>query len=539
MSQDRSKLRWNGWGWVARKDELAQRDEVWTWLAAELGMPALLATPARPLEEITLPPGTLALPHRLALSAIVGASQLRESSAERAFHARGRSYRDLLCLRAGDLSDAPDAVIYPRSTDEVLAVLALAAERRIAVIPFGGGTALAGGIAAIRGECESVITLDLSEMDRIIAIDMVSHTAEAEAGIYGPALEGALKAKGLTLGPAAQANEFSTLGGWIAAGGADPFGSPQDWLCRVKLATPTGLIDTAESGAGLDLTRLVIGSEGQFGIVTEATIALKPLPQECQSHSYLFADFPTALAALRTIHQEGCGPATLRLCDSEETRVLSAFEALGKRRSLMARISERFRAAQGRAEAPCQMIASFEGDAAIIAFQRRRLEDVARRYHAMMLGGTQASQRFQGPYIRDSLLERAVGVEQFDVSASWSKLQSVYETTRAGLDAALRASAPRDGAHGIVLCHVRQATPTNATLSFTAIFPRAIGADLEQAGKIGTAAFQAMRASGGLPHRNPFTVLLRDRSEGAATAWHAIKQSLDPKNVLARGRAIS
>ncbi|MDR3528348.1 MAG: FAD-binding oxidoreductase [Rhizomicrobium sp.] len=543
MSQDRSKLRWNGWGWAARKDELAQRDDVWVWLAAELGMPALLATPARPLEEISLPPGTLALPHRLELSAIVGASQLRESIAERAFHTRGRSYRDLLHLRAGDLAEAPDAVIYPRGTDEVLAILAVAATRRIAVIPFGGGTSLESGVAAIRGECESVITLDLSEMDRIIAIDTVSNTAEVEAGIYGPALESALKAKGLTLDCAPQANEFSTLGGWIAARPADPFGPPPRWLCSVKLATPTGLINTGQRGAGPDMTNLVLGSEGQFGIITEATIGLKPLPAECHRHTYLFADFSSGLAALRAIHQEGCSPVMLRLCDSEETRVLGTFEQLGKRRSMIDRLSARFRAARGTIGQPCQMIAGFEGDAATIAFQRHRLEAVARRYHGIGQGRSEGSQHFQGPYIRDSLLERGMGVETFEVSARWSNLQSVYESTRAGVDAALRETAPRESAHGIVLCHVAAAAPSTATLAFTAIFPRAIGADLEQADKIEAAALQAMLEAGGVPHRGSGwakgTSSQDDNRESAVAVWRAVKLSLDPKDVLAPGKAIS
>ncbi len=544
MSQDRSKLRWNGWGWVAHKDELAQRGEVWAWLASELGMPALLATPPRPLEELSLPPNTLSSQDRLALTAIVGAGQLRDGLEELPVHARGRSYRDLLHLRTGDLSDASDAVLYPRSTDEVLAILALAAERRITVIPCGGGTSLRGGVAAIRGECTSIITLDLSDMDRVIAIDPVSHSAEVEAGIYGPALETALKAKGLTLGHAPPCFEFSTLGGWIAADGATPFAPPQDWLAGVKLATPTGLIDTALGGGGPDMTTLVGASEGQFGIITEATIRLKPLAPESRYHAYLFADFPTGLAALRTLRQDGCGAVVLRLCDAEETRVSRSFEQLGKRRGRLERLGERVGKWRGLAAEPCRMVAGFEGDAHTVAFQKRRLEAIARRYRATALGRAdgEASRPWRAPYIRDSLLERGVGALVFEAAASWFKLQTVYETTRAALDAVLRETAPRDGAHGMVLCHMRQATPGGATLAFTAIFPRAIGADLEQADTIETAALQAILSSGGTPHHGfaPATRarLWRAKGDGAVAALRALKQSLDPQNVLALGRLV-
>ena len=274
MSQDRSKLRWNGWGWAAHKDGIAGREEVWRWLAAELGMPALLATPPRPLEELTLPAGRLSPPDRGELESIVGADQLRDSAFERAFHCFGRSYPDLLRLRAGELASAPDAVVYPRSTEEVLAVLALAHKRHIAVLPYGGGSGAVGWSNAMRGDYEAAIALDLTAMDRVIAIDPVAGTATVEAGIYGPALETALKAKGLTLGHLPQSFEFSTLGGWIAQRGAGQassrYGRAGDWLLAVKLATPLGLLETGHvpASAGPQLKDLVCGSEGAFGVVT-------------------------------------------------------------------------------------------------------------------------------------------------------------------------------------------------------------------------------------------------------------------------------
>src|SRR5215469_16856322 len=162
---DRTKLRWNGWGWAAHKDDVAQREEVWTWLASELGMPALLATPAQPLAETALPAPLLDPDTRAKLAGIVGPDRVQDSAYERAFHARGRSYHDLLRLRAGDFSALPDAVVYPRSTEEVLALLALADARSIAVVPYGGGTSVVGGVTAMKGAHAAVITLDLSGMN--------------------------------------------------------------------------------------------------------------------------------------------------------------------------------------------------------------------------------------------------------------------------------------------------------------------------------------------------------------------------------------
>jgi alkyldihydroxyacetonephosphate synthase len=190
------------------------------------------------------------------------------------------------------------------------------------------------------------------------------------------------------------------------------------------------------------------------------------------------------------------------------------------------------------------MFASFEGDAQSVAYQRRRFETIAGRYGARRWADAEALRlwRFQGRYLRDSLLERGVGVERFDVSAPWSTLQSVYESTRAGLEMALRETAPREGAHGVVLCQVRHATSSGATLAFTAVFPRAIGSDLEQADKIEAAAFQAILTSGGTPHRGlgpaKAAQLSREKGEAAVAIMRAIKETVDPKDVLAPGRLL-
>src|SRR5690349_16277620 len=147
MSIDHSNIRWNGWGWTAHKDKIAEQDALWTWLAAELGMPALLATPARPLESLAVAPSRLTAAERGRFVDILGPERVRDDKFERAFHARGRSYHDLIQLRAGDLSTVPDAVLYPRTSEDVQAILALAGETGIAIVPYGGGTSVVGGVS--------------------------------------------------------------------------------------------------------------------------------------------------------------------------------------------------------------------------------------------------------------------------------------------------------------------------------------------------------------------------------------------------------
>jgi alkyldihydroxyacetonephosphate synthase len=514
MSLDRTQLRWNGWGWAARKDDVADRGDLWAWLTAELGMPALLATPPRPLEELTLPASKLTLPNRVALSSIAGADQVRDSVYERAFHARGRSSADLLHLRSGSLSTAPDAVVYPRGPEEVLAILAVAADKEIAVVPFGGGTS--GSVTPSRGDFDSLITLDLTRMNQIIVIDPISSTATAEAGITGAAFENTLKTKGLSFGRATPQFEFSTLGGRIGAGRADG-------LIDAKIATPLGMIETGP------LKNLIAGSQGAFGVVIEATLQLRRLPDVREERGYLFHDFSGALAAIRTAVLDGCSGTQFELCDAETTRVLTFYANLEKPPSRFS--LSRF---QGRrfADAPCLAIAGFEGDAQTVAFLRKRFAAVASKFGVRdaedHTGEIFRQSRVKALYWRDSLFDRGVGVDWLETEVTWSRLPALYDAIISGINAAICETAPREGAHGIVMGHVRHAAPDRATITFTWIYPRAIGCDIEQCETLKTAAGDAVRASGGsIPSHI---------GKGGHEILAAVKKTLDPSGFLNPGK---
>lgn len=548
MSVDRTRMRWNGWGWAAHKDDLAPREEFWTWLAAELGMPALLATPARPLEEAALPASRLEASDRAALGAIVGDEHVRDTPLERAFHAAGRSYRDLLLLRAGDLAEAPDAIVYPRGGDEVLAVLALASKRRIAVVPFGGGT---GSLSGARGPFDSVIALDLSAMDRLIEVDPFSHTATAEAGIAGPALEKALRAQGYTLGHMPESFEFSTLGGWIAQGGAgqaaNRYGSVSDWLIAAKLATPRGLLAAGSTPAAVDgrqIKDLVVGSEGAFGAVTEATLRLNRLPQTSDCFVWLFRDFERGAAAMRTAVQEGVAFATLRLSDAEETRFRDACDTPGKSSGIAQRLGRRLFKLRGYDDKPCRLIAVFEGAERAATSERRRFKAVARKYGALPLGRGAGERwrkaRFMEPYLRDTLLDRGVGIETVETAAPWSKLDALHAGVRTALEAAIRDAAPREGARGLVTCRLDHASPQGASLRFTLLFPRRLDGDIEQWTGIKKAALEAVTANGGAPSRysgpDDFARAAQEKGRLDLDALRAIKAALDPMGIMNPGK---
>jgi alkyldihydroxyacetonephosphate synthase len=555
MTIDHHAIRWNGWGLTAHHDQLAENELFWTWLATELGMPALLATPPRPFESITIPPTRLAADHRARFVAILGEERVRDDSYERAYHALGRSYHDLIRLRAGDLSTAPDAVVFPRTSEEIQATLAACGEFGIAVVPYGGGTSVVGGVTADPGRFKSVVTMNVSEMDRVIDVDAHAMTATFEAGILGPALEKALHAKGLTLGHQPQSFEFSTLGGWIAHRGAgqssNRYGRAEDWLVGAKLVTPRGSLQTGgfpASATGPRLNDVVLGSEGVFGIIAEATMSLHALPAVSDYRGYLFKDFSSGVAAVRSAVMSGLNVTMLRLSDPFETKFYRAFGALGKKRSLGDRASQLYLDSRGFDEKACALIAGFEGDVSAVLHARRTFDALTKKLGALALGeapGTRWKEgRFHGPYMRDPMMDRGVGVDTLETATSWSKLDTLYVTVRDAIEGAIRETAPRAGARGLVSCHISHSYMDGASLYFTYVFPRALDGELAQWRTIKRAASDAIVKNGGtISHHHGIGEdhlpwMAAEKGSLGIDILRAVKMALDPKGILNPGKLI-
>jgi len=553
---ERSKLRWNGWGWAAHEDGIGSRAEVWGWLASELGMPSLLATPARPFEEIALPAPRLTGSERNILNAILGADRVRDSAYERVFHAYGRSYYDLLRLRDGKIAAAPDAVVYPRSASEVLKVLAFASEAMVAVIPFGGGTSVVGGVSATSGPFNAALSVDVTALNNVIGIDADSRTATAEAGIYGPALEKALEAKGFTLGHYPQSFEFSTLGGWIAHRGAgqtsDRYGRAEDWLLSAELATPRGMLRNGvfpASAAGPNIANLVAGSEGIFGIITRATVRIRPVPERVTSRAYLFHDFAAGTNAIREAAHAEIPIAMLRLSDADETRFYRAFGDIGKSRTIKDSVADMVLSSRKFGAEACILIAAFEGDVDTVDFARKRFDRIAKSLGAMALGSGPGDRwrerRFQAPYMRDPMMDRGLGVDTLETATSWAKLPALYEAVRKALQDSIAASVPRPGARGIVMCHISHSYADGASLYFTYIFPRALnGGDIPQWQAIKKAASDAIVAHGGtISHHHGvgedhLPWIAQEKGALGLDVLRAVKSALDPKGILNPGKLI-
>ncbi len=481
-------------------------------------------TPA--VTEVSVPPSALDPVLLDDLRRLLGDGHVLTDDASRRLRTRGKSTPDLLRARAGDLSDAPDAVVRPGDHDEVVAVLAHASAHRIAVVPFGGGTCVTGGLAARRDGFAGLDSLDLVRMKRLLALDPVSMTATLEPGLRGPEAEALLAEHGMTLGHFPQSFEHASIGGFAATRSSGQssagYGRFDAMVVGLTAATPSGELRLGSSpanAAGPDLRQLLLGSEGAFGVITSVTVRVRPAPAVTRYDGWRWRSFEAGREAMRTLAQSGLLPTVIRLSDETETAInLADPERIGSE------------------AAGCLMVVGHEGTAEQVEARHAAVAAVLAGLGGEALGeGTGRAWvegRFRAPYLRDSLLDVGVLVETLETATFWSNLDHVYATVRQALADAL------DGP--LVLCHVSHVYETGASLYFTVA--AAAGEDplaRWEAAKV--AASEAMTAAGatithhhavGTDHR-PW--LEREIGRVGVRVLRAVKAELDPVGVLNPG----
>jgi alkyldihydroxyacetonephosphate synthase len=389
------------------------------------------------------------------LAAVVGAEHVRTDDETRRLRTRGKSTPDLLRARAGDLTDAPDAVVRPADAEQVQAVLEVAGVHRVAVVPFGGGTSVTGGLVARRKGFTGVLSLDLVRMKRLLAVDAVSMTATLEPGLRGPEAEALLAEHGLTLGHFPQSFEYATIGGFAATRSSGQssagYGRFDALVTGLEVATPAGRVvlgHAPASAAGPDLRQLFLGSEGALGVITSVTVRVRPLPETRVYEGWRWSSFDVGADAIRRLAQAQLLPTVLRLSDESETAInLADPDAVG-----------------ASAAGGCLMIAGYEGTPAAVTARRTAvsavLADLGGESVGEDPGRSWAAGRFDAPYLRDSMLDVGVLVETLETATYWSRLRPVYDA----VSAALRGSL---GDTAIVLCHLSHVYETGASLYFT------------------------------------------------------------------------
>jgi alkyldihydroxyacetonephosphate synthase len=539
LSTGARDTKWWGWGPIGRRPGLSS--DGLALLRAELG--ELEPHPPVGLDEVTLPQ---ARPLPEAVTAAVGDEAVLTGAEERLRHAAGKGYPDLIRLRTGAPEDAPDAVLCPAESGEVDAVLRACARERVAVVPFGGGTSVVGGVAPYRGGFDRLVSLDLARL-RDVEVDRRSLTALLGPGLRGPEAEAALGAAGMTLGHFPQSYEYATIGGYAAtrsAGQASTgYGRFDALVTSVRLTSPEGelrTLETPHSAAGPALRELIVGSEGVLGVITEVGVRVRPAPRIRRYEAWMAPDFESGTEAARALAQSETLPDVIRLSDREETRLSLAMAGT---EGVARRAFDAYLRVRKRADG-CIMIAGWEGERESVARRRSLAARILTQAAAVPLGRAPGRAwergRYEGPYLRDELLDHGVMVETLETSHTWSRLGELYRSVGGAISGALADQ----GTPGLVLCHVSHVYPDGASLYFTFIARQRTGEEIEQWRAVKTAACEAIvGAQGTITHHHAIGLdhvpyMRAEIGQLGIDVLRAVKERLDPAGIMNPGKLV-
>jgi alkyldihydroxyacetonephosphate synthase len=526
-----SELSWSGWGDPAQATPLPEA--ITELLRSGLGVDRPTPVPDS-IDQVTLTPIRLGTAPATACTEIVGAEHARSDHDARVRHARGKSTLDLLALRAGRPIAAPDLILTPASHAEVLAILGVCTEHRVAVVPFGGGTSVVGGLVPDSDGFAGWVAIDLRRLDALVSLDEQSRLATLGPGLRGPAAETLLAQRGYTIGHFPQSFEYATLGGFAAARSSGQssagYGRFDDLVMGLQVATPAGTLvlgRAPKSAAGPDLRQLMLGSEGSLGVITELTLRIRPAPPHRVYDGWRLPDFDRGLAVVRALIQDGPVPTVLRLSDEAETALgLARPERLGS-----------------GGDGGCLAIVGFEGTEADVAVTRTaasRVLEAAGGRPVAEAGEGWVHGRFAGPYLRDALLDAGALVETLETVTFWRSVRGLYDA----VTTAVRDDLTAQGTPPVILCHVSHVYPAGASLYFT-IACAQLPQPSEQWLRAKHAATAAILAAGGsITHHHGVG---RDHREGLAQeigelgmrVLAGIKATVDPAGILNPGILIT
>ncbi|MDN5852635.1 MAG: FAD-binding oxidoreductase [Actinomycetia bacterium] len=531
MDEDASKrtpIAWDAWGDPARAYSLP--DQVRTLISEVFHVDSAGSTGIDE-HDVRLRPSELGHDDFDALTGLVGDGGVTAEDADRLRHAGGKSTSDLLRRQSAE-QDAPDAIVVPPTHDAVTHVLAYCAEHAIAVVPYGGGTSVVGGLDPVRTSHSKVIALDLRRLDDLESLDRTSGLATLGAGLTGPQAEALLNAQGFTLGHFPQSFEYASIGGFAAtrsSGQASSgYGRFDDMVQALTVATPSGTLRLGRapaSAAGPDLRQLFLGSEGTLGVITDVTVRVHERPEHTEHAAWSFPDFAVGVEALRTVVRSGARPTVLRLADEAETatnRTLSSPEG---------------------PEPPCLAIATFEGSAERAARELAYARDIAESLSGTWLGADPAigweHGRFDAPYLRDALLRAGVLAETLETATTWSNLSAL----RTAVTDALTTTLTALGTPPLVMCHVSHTYATGASLYFTIACAQADDPITQWAAAKRATGDAIIAAGGTISHHHAVgadhRAWMRDEiGDLGVDVLRAVKNAVDPAGVLNPGKLL-
>jgi alkyldihydroxyacetonephosphate synthase len=478
-------------------------------------------------------------------SRLPGHPLISTSSEDRVRHTCGQSLPDWIALRSGQIHSFPDGVVYPTSNVEIREVIQFSRSNQFILIPYGGGTSVVRHINPPLGDIPS-ITVDLSELNQLLDLDDISQIASFGAGTRGPDLERQLNNLGFTLGHFPQSFEFSTLGGWVATRSSGQqsyyYGRIEDLFMGGHIETPQGAIDIQHypaSAAGPDLKHMILGSEGRLGIISRASVAVRPIPEFEGFYGIFFRDWDNGLSAVKEMTQNNIPLSMMRLSDAQETETTLI---LSGRRNLI-RWAKIGLDKIGYHDKRCLLIVGITGDKDRTARTRRLMIRSCWKNGGlntgMTIGKMWQKSRFLAPYLRNSLWEAGYALDTLETAASWNNVQLVKDNTIAAIIDTCHALGEEVLAFGH-LSHVYQ---TGASIYITYLFRRSADADqnLHRWQEMKNAASEAIVDSGGtISHqhgvgRDHAPYIESEKGHLGLELISTINQSLDPDGLMNPG----
>jgi alkyldihydroxyacetonephosphate synthase len=549
-------MKWWGWGREGVAFTHEDKPDLAPFLLRHLDLDVTRITERPPsFASLDIPEPYLPDALRAALEGAVGAAHVSTDALDRVVHARGKSLRDLVRHRRGELGRLPDAVVRPGGEEDAAAVLRAALDADAVVIPFGGGTNISGSLEAPAAEARPVVSVDLGRVDRVLAIDEASRMARVQAGVSGPHLEAQLNARGWTVGHFPDSFTHSTLGGWIATRSSgmqsDKYGDVADLVRAIRVATPAGMLGTRpvpHTSTGPSVREMVLGSEGRLGIIIEATVHVHRVPERRVILGYLLPDWPRALAAMGEIAAAEVFPSVTRVSDAPETQfsfaTRKAQTAVDRAKSKALTTYLERRRGFDLAEM-CLAFIGYEGTSRHVAEQRRRVGAIVTRHGGLCIGRGPGAlydqKKFDTPYIRDYLLDRGALADVSETAAPWSVLPKLY----GNVVAAARGAFADLGVAGWVMCHLSHSYHAGACLYFTfALVPSGRVDPLDEYAVVKSAIQQSFVDSGAtLSHHHAVGTehaqwLAEDISGAGVALLRALFEGVDPGNNLNPGKIV-
>ena len=523
------------WGWGNTEDAVAGAELEQLTARVSALLPGHEPTDHQPPDPASLPLPPVGLTPPSALAALCSADP-----ADRAAHSHGKAFRDVVRNLRGELDSVPDLVVRPDCEQDVVDVLDWCSAAGIAVIPFGGGSSVVGGVEPrIDGDFAGVVTLDLGRLHRVLEVDRISRAARIQAGTFGPHLEAQLRPHGLTLRHFPQSFEFSTLGGWLAtrAGGhfATLYTHIDDVVESMRVVTPTGVSESRRlpsSGAGPSPDRLFLGSEGTLGVITEAWLRLQDRPRWRGGASVHFASYPAAVAATRAVAQSGLYPTNCRLLDAAEAFLNAGVSVRGA--LLVLAFESADHPIQPWLERALEICGEHGGEVpAPPAYTDTAASDVAPASPAQ----SWRSAFLRMPYQRDALIRMGMIVETFETACTWDRFDALH----AAVTDAARAAIAKVSGTGIVTCRFTHVYPDGPAPYFGIYAAGRWGTAVAQWDEIKATVSAVLSSRGGtITHhhavgRDHRAWYDKQRPEPFAAALSAAKQALDPAGVLNPG----